>query len=217
MSLETTDARSAGTVSIALHSAEARGIPDAVATAISQLGSPPVLSLLAALLAASIENTTRAWGFALLHVLLVVLVPLAYLFALMRAGRVSDLDVFRREERWRPFLATVLGAWLAWLLVWSRGGIAELSAVSGVLALEVTVIFAVTLGWKISLHCATAAVVGAVVWKLTGSVAPFALGVPAMVWSRLVLRKHTAAQTVAGSLVGLLLVLVFFDLFAGRS
>jgi membrane-associated phospholipid phosphatase len=59
------------------------------------------------------------------------------------------------------------------------------------------------------------AVAGALVWKLTGSPLVFVVGVPLMIWSRLVLRRHTPAQTLAGSILGVLLVVLFFDLFAG--
>lgn len=41
-----------------------------------------------------------------------------------------------------------------------------------VLALEETLIFPITLGWKISLRCATLAVVGGQVWKIAGSPMP---------------------------------------------
>ena len=192
-----------------------RGVSKSLAGAVSQIASPPVMAVAAAFTAAVLHGRPADFGWAALHVVLMVLFPLAYLVGLLRRGTVSDLDVYRREERWRPFLATVTGAWAGWILLQSLGAPASLVGVTGVMALEALLIFLITLGWKISLHCATVAVAGALVWKLTGSPLVFVLGVPLMIWSRVVLRRHTPAQTVAGSILGVLLVVLFFDLFAG--
>lgn len=192
-----------------------RGPARAFAVLVSQVGSPPVLAVALAFLAAWKAGGGSAYGWATVHMGLMVLFPLAYLFTLMRRGQVSDVDVYHREERWRPFLATVTGSWIGWALLQTFGAPESMTGVAGVLALEAAVIFAVTLGWKISLHCATLAVTAAVVWKLTGSPVALALGIPLMIWSRLLLKRHTPAQTIAGTLLGILLVVLFFDLFAG--
>ncbi len=192
-----------------------RGVTKSLAVAVSQIASPPVMAVAAAYLAAGVHGQPAAFGWATLHVVAMVLVPLAYLARLLRRGTVSDLDVYRREERWRPFLATVTGAWAGWVLLQSLGAPPSLVGVTGVMALEALLVFLITLGWKISLHCATVAMAGALVWKLTGSPVVFVLGVPLMIWSRVLLRRHTPAQTLAGSILGVLLVVLFFDLFAG--
>lgn len=108
-------------------------------------------------------------------------------------------------------------ATIASLAVGARVGGALLChfGAAGGLALEASGIFLVTLCWKISLHCATLARTAALVWKLTGSPVALLLGIPLMIWSRLLLRRHTPAQTIAGTLVGFLSVVLFFDLFAG--
>jgi len=192
-----------------------RGLTRSLAVVVSQVASPPVVAVAAAYLAAGLHGRPVAFGWATLHVVLMVLVPLIYLVGLLRRGAVSDLDVYRREERWRPFLATVAGAWTGWVLLTALGAPPSLMGVTGVLALEALVVFAITLSWKISLHCATVAVAGALVWKLMGSPVVLVVGVPLMIWSRVLLRRHTPAQTLAGSVVGVLLVVLFFDLFAG--
>lgn len=217
MALETTDARSGTSPTLVFSADIERGLIESGAHVVSQIGSPPVLAAAAAFLAAGLERSVAAFGFAALHTLLMVLAPVAYLLLQLRRGRVSDLEIFRREERWRPYLATIAGAWLAWSAIRFGGGPARLSGVAGVLALKAALIFVVTLGWKISLHCATAAAAGALAWKLVGTPLPLLLGGPLMIWSRLLLRRHTPAQTIAGAIVGALVVLVFFDLFAGRS
>jgi membrane-associated phospholipid phosphatase len=217
MSSETTDAGSETVASLVLPRADGRRASEHAAWLVSQIASPPAAALLVILFAAARENTSSSYGFAAVHAALVVLAPLSYLLALLRSGAVSDLDIYRREERRRPFLATVTGAWIAWGLLRAGGAPVELTGAAGVLAVEVALVFAITLGWKISLHCATLAVVSAVLWKLTGTTAPLVIGIPLMIWSRLTLRRHTPAQTVAGALLGILVVMWSFDLFAGRS
>lgn len=216
MSLPNPQLRASGNSTAALPSPSVgKGWARSSAVVVSQVGSPPVSAMAAAFVAAGMEGGPTAFGWATLHVSLMVMFPLVYLVSLLRRGKVSDLDVYHREERWRPFLATVTGAWCGWALLQHFQAPGSLVGVTGVLALEAVVVFLVTLSWKISLHCATVAVAGALVWKLTGSPLALMIGVPLMIWSRLLLRRHTPAQTIAGTLVGLLLVVFFFDLFVG--
>jgi len=215
MAYDAPDAPAGATSPLVLAPAGERSFLDACAQFVSQAGSPPVLTVAVAFLAASLERSLAAFGYASLHTLLVALLPVAYLWRQWRRGAVSDLELYRREERWQPYLATLVGAGLSWSAIRFGGGPALLSGVAGVLAVAAGLLFAVTLNWKISLHCTMAALAGALIWKLIGTPLPLLLGSPLMIWSRLYLRRHTPAQVVAGTLVGAFVGLVFFDRFAG--
>jgi membrane-associated phospholipid phosphatase len=78
---------------------------------------------------------------------------------------------------------------------------------AGVLWFQMFVIYIITLYWKISVHCATAAGVTTVIWMLLGTSLPLLLVVPVLAWSRVRLRRHTLCQTIAGSVLG---VAIFF-------
>jgi membrane-associated phospholipid phosphatase len=49
-------------------------------------------------------------------------------------------------------------------------------------------------------HCATAAAFSTLMLHLSGTALPLLVGVPILAWSRVQLRRHTAAQTAAGAL-----------------
>ena len=74
-----------------------------LAYVISQVGSPPVLAVVAMALLASTLSSPRAWRWAGVYVFLAIVTPILYLFWLLSHGWVSDLDVQLREvEDQRP-------------------------------------------------------------------------------------------------------------------
>ena len=75
------------------------------------------------------------------------------------------------------------------------------------LFLQAFIILNVTLRWKISVHSAVAAMTGCVVWTLTGSPLGLSIGLPAVMWSRIHLGRHTPAQTSVGAALGTALFL----------
>jgi membrane-associated phospholipid phosphatase len=169
---------------------------------ISQVGSPPVLAATAMALIASTGSSSRAWRWAGVYVFLAILTPILYLFWLIHRGRVSDLDVQLREERTRPLIFTIACGGLAWLLLALGGAPLEMVVVAGGLWLQTVVIFGITLWWKISVHSAAAAGIATLVWSLAGTSLPLLIGVPIIAWSRVRLRRHTVAQTIAGAALG---------------
>ena len=92
---------------------------------------------------------------------------------------------------------------MAWLVLVLGGAPLQMVAVTGGLWLQMVIVFVITLRWKISMHSAAAAGVGALVWSLVGTMLPLLVGVPIIAWSRVRLRRHTVAQTVAGAALGL--------------
>ena len=74
---------------------------------ISAIFAPPVLAVAMFAAAASTAPEADAWPWAGLAVTIGVLAPIGYVLWLHRRGLVSDLDVQRRAERWRPLLFTL--------------------------------------------------------------------------------------------------------------
>ncbi|WP_142057431.1 phosphatase PAP2 family protein [Pseudarthrobacter sp. B4EP4b] len=144
---------------------------------------------------------TMAYG--ALAALFVCVIPLLLLLVLVRLGKVTDHHVSDRKQR-APVLLMTLGSIVAGLLVLEAAGAPE-SVVAMVLAVVggVVVLAGVSPFWKISGHAAaiSSSVVIAVM-MLGPAWLPLLLLIPAVGWSRVVLRAHTAAQVVAGSLFG---------------
>ncbi|GKV73609.1 phosphatase PAP2 family protein [Pseudarthrobacter sp. NCCP-2145] len=142
-------------------------------------------------------------GYGALAALFVCVLPLFLLLMLVRLGKVTDHHVSDRRQR-APVLLMALASILAGLLVLAAAG-APQSVVVMVLAVVagVVVLAAISPFWKISGHAAamsSAAVIS--VLMLGPAWLPLLLLVPAVGWSRVMLRAHTVAQVVAGSLFG---------------
>jgi len=173
-----------------------------LAHAISNVGSPPVLTALAMGLTASTLPAPAAWMWASVYVFIAVLTPLLYLVWLVRRGKVADIDAQRREQRIHPLLVTVACLGAAWLLLALGAAPSALTVLAASLWLQIMAILAITLRWKISVHASAAAGAAMVAWALLGTPWLLLIGAPLVAWSRVRLRRHTPLQTIAGALLG---------------
>lgn len=155
-------------------------------------------------------------GYGALAALFVCLLPLVLLLGLVRLGKITDHHVSRREQR-APVLLMALASVVAGLLVLVAVG-APPSVVVMVLAIVggIVVIGAVSPFWKISGHAAAISSSAVITALMLGPAwLPLLVLIPAVGWSRVVLRAHTAGQVVAGSLVGGLVMSGFWWLLQG--
>ncbi len=186
-----------------------------VAQAFSHAASPPVLSLVGLALTAGHDGTPSAWRAASAVAVVGVLLPMALTVALLWRGRVSDIEITSRRERLGPLLLTTIGFSSISVVVQSFGAPPAVVGLSCVLGAQAFITLLISLCWKISVHCLAAATVGGLVWRLWGEPLPLLIVVPVMIWSRLYLKRHTPAQTVAGSLLGVSLILALWPLLVG--
>ncbi len=140
------------------------------------------------------------------------LLPMLYIFILMKTGKVSDVSISNPRERTLPFIGTIicyLGAAFyvltlhapVWLMVFFIGA-----------ALTAAIAMAITHWWKISAHTSgLGGLVGIICWlawkgmfvvspMTVVSVAIILLG--CMASARLILGHHTLGQTAAGAFLG---------------
>lgn len=155
-------------------------------------------------------------GYGAVAALFVCVLPLVVLLGLVRLGKVTDHHVSNRKQR-APVLLMALASVAAGLVVLQAAG-APRSVMVMVLAIVggIVVLAAVSPFWKISGHAAavsSAAVIS--VLMLGPAWLPLLLLVPAVGWSRVVLRAHTRAQVVAGSLFGGLVMAALWWLLRG--
>ena len=142
-------------------------------------------------------------GYGALAALFVCVLPLIVLLVLVRLGKVTDHHVSDRKQR-APVLLMALACIAVGLLVLAAAG-APQSVVAMVLAVVggVAVMAAVSPFWKMSGHAAAVSCATVVSVLMLGAAwAPLLVLVPAVCWSRVVLRAHTVAQVVAGALFG---------------
>ncbi|ALV43897.1 phosphatidic acid phosphatase [Pseudarthrobacter sulfonivorans] len=171
---------------------------------LTEVFQPPVVVTLQLLVSPVVEaGFPGTIGYGALAALFVCVLPLVVLLGLVRLGKVTDHHVSNRKQR-APVLLMALASVAAGLVVLQAAG-APRSVMVMVLAIVggIVVLAAVSPFWKISGHAAavsSAAVIS--VLMLGPAWLPLLLLVPAVGWSRVVLRAHTLAQVVAGSLFG---------------
>ncbi len=171
---------------------------------ISVLFDSSVLSLFLFPLIGWRAGGPRGLGWALVALLLLTGLPLAYILVGLRKGWVSDLELSRREERPRFILVSVTSDLIA-LVVLALGGAPRLVwALALVYAALGVTMFTISHVWKISLHMVG---VGGFATLLVYAFGPGAawtfLSLPLVAWARLHRRKHTPAQLLAGALGGI--------------
>ena len=174
---------------------------------VSDVLSPPVVWTLLAFPLALAEAgvaQSNAIAAATLYGFLVCWVPVMFIAWMVKRGKISDIHMKHRRQRFLPFSVSITcsaGAlWAIWTL--KAGTMLLLFGLATLLGL--VVLGVVTLFWQISIHAMsitsavmmTAIVFGSVValWLLP------LIGVVAA--ARLRLHRHTPAQLVAGGMLG---------------
>jgi membrane-associated phospholipid phosphatase len=171
---------------------------------VSIIGHPVVLLVVAAQIVASTRGASpqqlRLLGGTLAIFGVIVL---GFSWLQVRAGHWSHVDASTRNERasLNLFLAVLLllSAALLWYLT-RRPSMCVALALAGALV----VIARLIASWvKVSLHAAFAAFATALLWPIKLAVIAGILVTAAVVWSRLVLGRHVAADVVVGLVLGI--------------
>jgi membrane-associated phospholipid phosphatase len=142
-----------------------------------------------------------AWG--AVAALFAGVLPMVFISRGVRRGRWDDRYVGAKGPRLivLAFIIASVAAGLALLV--GLGAPGELSGYVGCMLVSVAVLAAITTVWKISIHCAVAAGSVTILTLLLGPwLLPAYLLVALTGWSRVMLKDHTTAQVIAGSLLG---------------
>lgn len=195
-----------------------------VAGIISYVVNPLVLPPL--LFALALAHVRAPWGDVAqgtgVGVVFFTLLPLAYVLVLRMRGTIHSLEVRTRGHRFGPLAVGLMAGLLALAVVRlsSITGRSLLMALILCHVLNTALIAAITLRWKISIHCiALAGVASSLLFVrlhvdgglLAGPgigralvVSALAL-VPVLAWARVRSNAHTVPQVTGGSLFGLVL------------
>ena len=183
--------------------------PDGVRRRVARLiteALAPIVLIVAVLLVVALSTTDSVVRGLLLGLVAAFFaggLPYAVLILGVRRGRLGDRHLSRRQERPALMVLGLVSVTSGLLVMRWLDAPSELLALVVAMVAGVAVALAVSLFWKISIH--TACVAGSVcVLGVLVHPAAFALFplVAATAWARFVLRDHTAAQVVAGAIVG---------------
>ncbi len=175
---------------------------------VSNILAPVTISIPTVLLVAfyNTKNVASALFYTCVTLFFLSFGPMLYIIIGVRLGKFSDVDVSRRKERIGPFLfglASVLAGLIALDLINAPKNLQTLLILT---AVSCIVMLFITLWWKISIHASSMAGTVTFLTALYGAIVlPAFLLVILVSWSRVVLRRHTVAQVVAGTLVSITL------------
>ena len=142
-------------------------------------------------------------GWGAVAALFAGVIPMLFISRGVRRGRWDDRYVGAKRPRLivLGFIIASVAVGLALLVGFGAPG--ELSGYIGCMLGSVAVLAAITTVWKISIHCAVAAGSVTILALLFGPwLTPAYLLVALTAWSRVVVKDHTAAQVIAGSVLG---------------
>lgn len=145
---------------------------------------------------------------------LIIIGPgLVYVALRWRHDQKIDVDMTDRADRPLPLLVASIGALLGGVLISNRFDIPSLLFMSQTLVMMLLVLTVVTTVWKISIHTSTlAALVTLLIIFRGAELVPLYLLIVPVAWARVLLRKHSVAQILGGTFLGI--AVTFFSWLA---
>jgi len=160
-----------------------------------------------------IDAGTIGLGWAILILIIVTGIPLAYLVIGLRYGWVSDMEMTQRSERPRFILISLSSDVLALLVLLFLHGPHLLSVIVLTYFCLAITMLTISRFWKISLHMAGVGGFSTALLYVFGIPMLWVfLSLPLVAWARLHRRKHTPAQLVIGAIAGILVTILTFGL-----
>jgi hypothetical protein len=184
---------------------------DRLARWISVLFDSSVLSLPIFLALGYVSAQTLGLLWAILMLLMVTGIPLAYLLIGRKRGWVSDMELSRRDERPRFILVSLSSDVFALTALWLGNGPHRLRLIVLTYFCLAIVMFSISSFWKISMHMAGVGGFSTALVFVFGASALWAfLSLILVAWARLHRRKHDIPQLVAGAVAGILVTVLVF-------
>lgn len=154
----------------------------------------------------------RAGLYAAIYIILVCALPIVYIALMVRRGKITDIHIKVRRQRIIPYMITILCAGLAALILWIIGAPPLVTMFAVFSMLQIVIMLLVTTKWQISMHSLgiTSAVFALGGMFGVGTAALFSPLIPIVGTARVVLKRHTVAQVIAGGCVGALMTIILF-------
>lgn len=180
---------------------------------VSDVISPPIVwAVLVITVAIAFTATPQeALYWSAIYSLFICVIPIIYIFVMVWLGKIGDIHMKERRERYAPFLLALVCSIIAWWILRLMSAPPIFVLLSVMTVVEISIIALITLFWQISMHAMTitgaSVAVGVIFEPLTGL-----LLIPVIVLvgaARLKLKRHTPAQVLAGALVGAFVPILF--------
>ena len=191
-----------------------------IAETISTITQPPIITIplfLIICMVLSFENGTFSLSkfltLELISLVFTSLLPMAII--LLWAKRINtDRDISNREDRFVPLVVGIVSYFIGVLVSLILNADNFLTLLLLCYAVNTGVVLLITFKWKISVHTTGISGPIAALILLLGSVgAVFGVIYPIVIWSRVLLKKHTLAQAICGGVQGFILTVVEMYLY----
>ena len=173
---------------------------------VSDVLSPPVVWVAMVLILAFsfTASATEALYWSALYSLFICVIPVAFIFLMVATGRIGDIHMKERHERYLPFALSLVCAIVACVLLRTLNAPPVFRLISVLTLVEIAILALITLFWQISMHAMSITCVvvaaGVAFQPLVGIVlVPLIMLVGA---ARLMLKRHTPMQIFFGALLG---------------
>lgn len=155
-------------------------------------------------------------GFIVLEAVSLVfasLLPMAIiLFWAKKLG--TDKDISNRSDRFMPLIVGIVSYFIGFLICYIFHLDNFLTCLLLCYCINTGVVLLITSKWKISVHTTgLSGPVGALILLLGPIGALFGLIYPVLIWSRVLLKKHTLSQAISGGVQGFFLTVLEMYLF----
>ena len=184
---------------------------------VSDVLSPPMVWAILSIPIALRDAPTTAHGiqWASIYIWFVCILPLIYIGFMVKRGYITDIHMKVREQRIRPFVISIASTLVGFFVLDLANAPDVMLLFTLFTLIQLVIIAGITLIWQISFHAISIGGATVALWVLFSAVLglltlPLVLIVGA---ARLNLNRHTPAQVLAGSLLGMVIPVLMFALF----
>jgi hypothetical protein len=191
-----------------------------IAETVSTITNPPIICIpLFLIICLTLSFGPDGFDFSKFIVLEIVslifssLLPMAIiLYWAKKLG--TDKDISNRGDRYTPLIVGIISYFIGFLVCLALNLDHFLTALMLCYAVNTGVVLLITTRWKISVHTTgLSGPVGALVLLLGPFGAIFGIIYPILIWSRVLLKKHTLAQAISGGVQGFFLTVLEMYLY----
>jgi hypothetical protein len=126
----------------------------------------------------------------------------------------TDKDISIRSDRYTPLVVGIVSYFIGFLICYIFRLNNFLTCLLLCYAVNTAIILLITTRWKISVHTTgLSGPVGALILLLGPAGAIFGVIYPVLIWSRVLLEKHTMSQAIAGGAQGFFLTVIEMYLY----
>lgn len=189
-----------------------------IAKVVTEVFAPPIMAVIALGIvsyqgASHTSEFLKWWG---ISSLLIGIIPVAFIFKRLQAGRLSDHNISVASQRYMPFVISIASALAAFIILHLMSAPPFITAVT--LSAIIVLVLAMLLNpkCKMSIHCSSMASIAIILTFVLGTWAwSMVVLVPVVGWSRVKVAQHTVPQVILGGMVGAGVTWAIFKLTSG--